>query len=37
MQKKTLKFNSAKAIEGFKTAILKATDRILEEYYNEIH
>ena len=37
MAKKTLKFNSAKAIEGFKTAILKATDRILEEYYNEIY
>mgnify|MGYP003498757091 FL=1 len=37
MAKKTLKFNSAKAIEGFKTAILKATDQILEEYYNEIY
>lgn len=37
MAKKTLKFNSAKAIDGFKTAILKATDRILEEYYDEIY
>lgn len=37
MAKKTLKFNSAKAIEGFKQAITKAADDILTEYYAEIY
>lgn len=37
MSKKRLRFNSAKAIQGFKDTIRKAADDVLTEYYSEIY
>ena len=37
MERKTLHFNSARAIEGFKEKMKSTANDLLNEYYAEIH